>query len=335
MHTEQEIIHQTETLISTVSLIERQGSELAAVLSDQIACDELIFTGCGSSYYIALSAAAYANRVLKIPSRALVSSEILLSPETVLLKERRRVAVVFSRSGETTEALLAAKKLKDEYGSLLLGITCTPESTVSTIADFVLDLNVPEESVAMTRTFTAMLLSITMLINKMGAKSNTHVKECVNEVPSLIGISRGCFDALDLSLYEHVELLGTGELVGVVYEGALKCKEMAKCLATGYPAMDYRHGPKTLASSKTLIIIQKTRSSENSLSTLTEELRGIGATVLTIGPQNSDIITCEKTDEGEDAFYRVVPLQLLSLALSKVKGLDPDNPANLTRVVKL
>src|SRR5512143_2590423 len=55
----------------------------------QPAPDEVVFAGCGSSYYLALAAAACFQRVAGIRSTAAPASEVILFPETALPSNRR------------------------------------------------------------------------------------------------------------------------------------------------------------------------------------------------------------------------------------------------------
>ena len=72
---------------------------------------EWLFIGCGSSYYVALAAAATMKSLTGRRARAVPASEILLYPELVFSGDPC-IPVLISRSGQTSEVLKAAEVLK-------------------------------------------------------------------------------------------------------------------------------------------------------------------------------------------------------------------------------
>src|SRR5207302_9115701 len=75
---------------------------------------EWLLVGCGSSYYLALSAAASWIAITGRRARAVPASELLLFPDSVLTGSQNLAAVVISRSGRTSEAVKAAQLLEEK-----------------------------------------------------------------------------------------------------------------------------------------------------------------------------------------------------------------------------
>lgn len=115
--------------------------------------------------------------------------------------------------------------------------------------------------------------------------------------------------------YEHFVFLGTGWTVGLANEGALKVKEASGSFSESYPAMEYRHGPISLAGVGSLVWALGEVGDD-----LLEDVRATGATVL-----SSD----------RDPMAELVMIQRLAVARADAKGLDPDRPRHLTRSVVL
>ena len=65
---------------------------------------EVLFTGCGSPFFLTRSAAAMYQAVAGTPAQACPSSDLMLFPEFVLADDRPRLLVAVSRSGTTTGA---------------------------------------------------------------------------------------------------------------------------------------------------------------------------------------------------------------------------------------
>src|SRR4029077_10304020 len=125
---------------------------------------EWLFVGCGSSYYIALAAAASWSAITQTRARAVPASELLLFPELVLAGVGEVAAVVISRSGQTSETVRAAQLLEREKNIRVLAVTGTPNQPLEQSATATLPLlPCDEQSTVMTRSFTSMLLGLQYL----------------------------------------------------------------------------------------------------------------------------------------------------------------------------
>ena len=74
--------------------------------------ESIIFTGCGSTYYLSLAAAALTQEMTGLPCRAFPSSELWLYPGSSYAGGKTLLVAV-SRSGETTETLRACQSFLD------------------------------------------------------------------------------------------------------------------------------------------------------------------------------------------------------------------------------
>jgi fructoselysine-6-P-deglycase FrlB-like protein len=114
---------------------------------------------------------------------------------------------------------------------------------------------------------------------------------------------------------EQFVFLGRGPGVGLANEAALKMRESALAWAESYPAMDYRHGPISLAEPRTLVWL------------LTEPPAGL---------LNDITATGARVQVGTgDPLAVLVRIQRMAVALALHRGLDPDAPRNLTRSIVL
>src|SRR5690242_9080704 len=75
---------------------------------------EWVFIGCGSSYYIALAAAATWRAITGARARAVPTSELLLFPDLAFNGAKDFVPVLISRSGRTSEIVRAAQLLNEK-----------------------------------------------------------------------------------------------------------------------------------------------------------------------------------------------------------------------------
>jgi len=114
---------------------------------------------------------------------------------------------------------------------------------------------------------------------------------------------------------EHVAFLGHGWTVGIAEEAALKLREASQTYTEAYPAMEYRHGPISLAGPGSLVWVLGSPDDA-----IANDIRATGATV-----RIAEL----------DPMAELVVAQRFAVAVAQAKGLDPDRPRHLTRSVVL
>ncbi len=109
--------------------------------------------------------------------------------------------------------------------------------------------------------------------------------------------------------------LGHGWTVGIAEEAALKLREASQTYSEAYPAMEYRHGPLSLADARSLVWIVGSPDP-----TVADDVRSTGAAVRVA---------------SLDPMAELVLIHRMAVALAEAKGLDPDHPPHLSRSVLL
>ena len=113
-----EIISQPSSWAAALEVLKSQHSAIVSVWRKGYT--QVLFTGCGSTYYLALAAAALLQELTGIPARGLPASELWLYPQACYPRNGRVLLIAVSRSGETTETLRACQAFKEgQYGELL------------------------------------------------------------------------------------------------------------------------------------------------------------------------------------------------------------------------
>src|SRR5690348_3715421 len=97
-----EVLSQAECWQSSLQMLQEEQT-LQRACRGLPAGTEWLFIGCGSSYYVALSAAASMNALTGSHAWAVPASEILTYPESTLW--RNCIPIFISRSGQTTEVV--------------------------------------------------------------------------------------------------------------------------------------------------------------------------------------------------------------------------------------
>jgi fructoselysine-6-P-deglycase FrlB-like protein len=115
---------------------------------------------------------------------------------------------------------------------------------------------------------------------------------------------------------DQITFLGSGWTVGLAQEAALKCREAAQFWTEAYPAMEYRHGPLSIAQPGRAVWPFGSLPPG-----LSEQIVATGATLA--------------DTSGLEPMAALVLAQRFAAAEAERRGLDPDQPRNLTRSVVL
>src|SRR5437016_3165939 len=159
VYTRTEIFSQPESWQGAIDAISTNHARIQALFA-QHTQRPVVFVGCGSPYYLNLSAAAAYRALTGKWAVAAPASELLFNLDTVLPGNVTPLVIAVSRSGETSELLAACKRLKDQRGSPILAISVSEGTTLETIADTTVIIpRAGEKSMAQTRSFSAMLLT--------------------------------------------------------------------------------------------------------------------------------------------------------------------------------
>ena len=189
--------------------------------------ERVAVVGCGTSYFMAQ---AYADLREKA---GLGETDAFPASEFPFGRRYDRV-VALTRSGTTTEVLDVLRR------STLptVALTADPATPVSEAADTVVVLDFADEkSVVQTRFATTALV---LLRASLG--------ESLDTLPAAAAKALDTPLAPELTAAEQVAFLGTGWTVGLANEAALKLREAAQAWTESYQAMEYRHGPISIAA---------------------------------------------------------------------------------------
>lgn len=307
--------------------------------------EEFVFIGCGSSYYVALAAAASMKSLTGRRACAIPASEILLYPE-LAFSSSSFVPVLISRSGRTSEVLKAAEILQ-ERAIPSVAISCVPGQALEALATLTVVLPADELSTVMTRSFTSMLLALQFLAGRLVGNES-----CLDHLMTVPELAAPLFRELPGRIREFVAhrtfanyvCLGQGPYYGLACEYALKVTEMSISTAQVFHSLEFRHGPKSIVTPETLITFLVSEPGQESECDLLEEIKSLGGTTLVVVNRANDRIRAAADmlvelqlplAELARLAPTLVPGQLLALYTGLKKGLNPDSPRYLSRSVIL
>lgn len=320
---------------------------VAKLLSAQ-GIDEWLFVGCGTSYYLAEAAALSWTQLTGRPARVLPASEILLYPESVIAGNRKTQAMVISRSGKTSEAVRAAGVLSKKLHLPTAGITCAENSELAAACDTTIVLrDADEKSTVMTRSFTSMLITLQYLA-ACAAGNPDFPQELATAARQLAPRLEGIGHEVEAFVRGHnfadYVFLGQGAFYGIAREAALKVMEMSCSYSQFFHALEFRHGPKAIVTPETCLTFFLSSTGYEDEAEVLQEMKDLGGVIVTICDRATP-----RVKEASDLLIELglagnelarlaastAPCQLLGYFTGLRKGLNPDEPRNLTRVVIL
>ncbi|MFF5624919.1 SIS domain-containing protein [Microbacterium sp. LWH10-1.2] len=252
--------------------------------------------GCGTSWFIAQSYAALRENAGLGETDAFAASEAFIDRDY-------DAVVALTRSGTTTEVLELVEKIKGRVP--VVGVIGDPTSPlVSLVDEAVLLPFADEKSVVQTRFATTALALFRASLGE--------------DLTSAIDDARGVLAGVDddgLRDADQYSFLGRGWTIGLAHEAALKMRESSQSWTESYPSMDYRHGPIAIAAPGRVTW------------QFGEAPDGLAAQVEATGARF--------VQNPIDPMADLVRLHRVALDRAVVRGLDPDQPRNLSRSVIL
>jgi fructoselysine-6-P-deglycase FrlB-like protein len=289
-HVTEEIASQPECWIKAGELASQIGTAFPRP------GERVAVVGCGTSLFVGQAYAALRER------DGLGTTDAFPASEFPSRREYDRL-VAITRSGTTTEIL---DLLGSTAGVPALVVTADASTPVAGLADDLVELPFADEvSVVQTRFATS---ALALLRASLG-----------HDTPALAGDARQSLRRTLDPIWEvatQFTFLGRSWTVGLANEAALKLREAAGLWTESYPAMEYRHGPISVAEAGRV-----TWMFGDAPLGLADEVRATGAQFV--------------ANDALDPMAELVVAQRVAVAQAIRRGLDPDRPRHLSRAVVL
>jgi glucosamine--fructose-6-phosphate aminotransferase (isomerizing) len=343
-YTYPEIGAQPAALAVALKQLEHSQPWVEKYLQDD-SIDEVIFIGSGSSYYQAQTMASTYRKWTGRNAVAYPSSEIYLFRDHAAVPDKSYLLVGVSRSGESTEVILALDSVRGLENWTTCGITCYEDSKMAQMCDCLVSPEGKEKSTVMTKSLSSMIL----MMQAASAMASGKDKKLA-EIRRVAELDRGVVDRADGFVRDLVEkndfnkyiYLGMGSYYGLAQEACLKIKEMSYVWTESYGTLEFRHGPKSIVDPGTLVVLILSERARNYEVQVAKEMQQYGAFVLVVTAQAGEDTSfadavfevggAELDDDARSVLY-LPALQYLGYYTAMKKGVDPDNPRNLTQVV--
>ncbi len=312
--------------------------------------EAIIIVARGTSDHAALFCRYFYEIVLGIPT-------FLAAPSNVTLYHRfalpcNALVLGISQSGESTDVNAYVEAARDR-GAFTVGVTNEGSGSLTQLADETLLIAAGKESsVAATKTYTAELMTLYLLAVALGAPLRNEdlaavsetVAEALRDEPAARDLAHAC------SEMTHAVVLGRGLSYANSLEFALKMMETSYIVASGFSAADFAHGPIAMIEEDFRVFaFTPSGPTADQSEILVRRLADRGAETICIGPDAvvgglpcSSAVRVEIPVANAEGLPvdslapipSIVPAQLFAAYLAESKGLNPDQPRNLSKVTR-
>tara|TARA_B110000090_G_scaffold150986_1_gene165680 strand:- start:9398 stop:10519 length:1122 start_codon:yes stop_codon:yes gene_type:complete len=261
--TAREIEQQPRVWLEAQQMVDNNQTALNDFLTPILSLSNLriILTGAGTSAYIGDAVSPHLSRINGRLFESISTTDLVSHPKQYLRQDLPTLLVSYGRSGNSPESV-SAVNLADQVvnNCYHLVLTCNPDGQLAKAAKSnakAYSLLMPEgtldNSFAMTSSFSSMLVS-TLCVFSPDAKQ---LATAVNWTESLLTNSVESIKESAKNDCERLVFLGSGPLLGIAREAALKCLELTsgKVLSYCESPLGFRHGPKSLVTNRTEIVL--------------------------------------------------------------------------------
>lgn len=314
--------------------------------------NNIVLLGCGTSYFAALYGMHFFKSLCGFNVvQAFDGAEL---SEQDIPREGNTAFILISQSGETKD-LHRCIEIAKQANIMTIGIINVVDSLIAREVDCGIYCNAGTEvGVASTKAFSSQVVCLSLAAIWFSQIAGLNEQRRIKVIHDLNNLSNDFSNVLDLldaqikqyacEQWKHttnIFLLGKGTDEIVAREGSLKIKEITYIHAEGYSSSSLKHGPFALLDDKIPVIIfnMDLRHTAKTMNCVEEVLS-----------RNAPVILLTNDKTIEDARYKqiyvpghssfasllgIVPIQLLAYYISVNRGINPDKPKNLAKVVSV
>lgn len=331
-------------------LVDSQGAalEAAARLVTEREITSIVLVGRGSSDHAATYGQYLCATVLGHPAGLATPSVTSLMGRDLF--DPTTLVVAVSQSGASPD-LVATMASAQRTGSPTLSITNDAASDLARSADVHIDVCAGhEQSVAATKSYTAELVALHAWVRLAAGESLTVIQEDVHQASSaadelVLSSSHLARDVADQLVHDdRILVIGRGLSLASAKEAALKLIETCAVAASGWSAADAKHGPLgQVVVGTPVFLLAASELGRDTVLALAPDVRNRGGRTYAIGSSQPG-----RERGGVEALatlipsvhpalvpaLEIIPMQLVALELSLLRGMDPDRPTGLSKVTR-
>ncbi|HEY5713919.1 MAG TPA: glutamine--fructose-6-phosphate transaminase (isomerizing) [Candidatus Gracilibacteria bacterium] len=328
-----EIFDQKETIYQSINHSDLQLERAVELLKST---NGAYFIACGTAHKMAMAAEYYfadisGRKINVVPASEMTTFERFVHKKTAV--------IAVSQSGETADVLEILER-SAKKGAKVLALTNVESSSMARMADVHLPLNAgPEKAVASTKAATSQLALLFLLAHADNGSINIGREILSGTASSINDLLNPRYEhyvrkvAEKLLNKNNLFIIGRKSLYPMALESAIKIQEVSYIHAQGFAAGELKHGPIALIEKGVpcLVLGDDQETLSNAI-----ELKSRGAHIIGVAPETNEVFDdwLHAPDcDGAQAISAIIPVQILSYYLGKMKGINPDMPRNLAKSV--
>lgn len=350
-----EIYEQTDTVLNAINRggrIKNKSEVKLGGLENNIDIlkdlNNIILLGCGTSYHAALYGMSYLKKMGNFNTVQVFDGADF--NEYDIPKSGNTGVILISQSGETKD-LHRCIEIAKKYDMITIGIINVVDSLIAREVDCGIYCNAGREiGVASTKAFTSQVICLALMAIWFAQINNINLYLRIKFIKDLQNLSNDIKNTLiniDSQVkeiankyieFKNIFILGKGTDEYIAKEGSLKIKEISYIHTEGYSASSLKHGPFALLDENFATIIVNCCEEFNSkIENCYQEVASRNSPIILITNNYNNKNNCNKIlvqkNESFQSLIGIIPLQLLAYYLSILKGINPDIPKNLAKVV--
>lgn len=247
--------------------------------------------------------------------------------------------VAVSQSGGSPD-LLESTSAAGRAGALTLAVTNNPGSPLAAAAELHLDVRAGlERAVAATKTYTATLLTLWLLVDEWSGRRQVDGAALVSAAQAAVEVEGVAQVAGHYRFVDKLVVTGRGYAYPTAREAALKLMETSYLAAHAFSGADLLHGPLAMVDVERPVLAVVPRGvAGRALAPVLERLRDRGADLTVVGDAESagqePAIVLPHVVEELSPLLEIIPLQRLAHAMALARHEDPDAPRGLSKVTR-
>lgn len=362
-NTAKEIESQERLWFETYFLLLKYKGEIAGFLQKFFAQPNpyIVLTGAGTSAFIGDVLEPIVQTHTGVSCKAIPTTTLVTHPGLYFQKDKSTLLISFARSGNSPESIKAVELANEVCDNIFhFVITCDAKGKLAqSISDdngylFVLPEETNDKSLAMTSSFTSMMLTGILIsrineLEKLKAQIDLLKRYAQNITKNYLPHLK----EIAVMDFNRAVFLGSGLFEGIARESHLKLQELTngRVICKHDTFLGFRHGPKAVIDNKTLVVylfsnstyvqkyerdlalsVYKEKIALHTLAIMEKELNDVNS--------DSKIVLSDSDEILEEEFLAIVstlPAQIIGFYKSLYFGLKPDSPSEngtISRVVQ-
>ncbi|MEV6423271.1 SIS domain-containing protein [Streptomyces sp. NPDC051662] len=237
--------------------------------------------------------------------------------------------------------LVASTWAAREAGATTLAVTNNPDSALTAVAEFHLDvLAGPERALPATKSYTASLLALYLFAEALGGRDGAAARALPDLAERVLARTDEVRTlASRYRFAERMVIISRGYGYPTAKEAALKLMETCYIPALSYSGADLLHGPLAMVDniSPVIAIVPEGKGGE-ALQPVLARLRARGADLFVVGSRPEVeaasagfVLPTDGVPEELQPILQILPLQVLAHEVAIARGQDPDAPRTMAK----